>query len=291
VVIATPNHLHAAQACSALEHGKHVVVDKPLTETLAEAQALAELAEGHGRLLSVFQNRRWDADFLTLQRLLAEGAVGRPVLLESRFDRDRPRPTDRWRERPSAGAGFWFDLGAHLVDQALVLFGEPEALYADIAAMREGGQVDDDFIVILSYPRLRVVLRSTSLAAAETPRFSLIGEAGVYRKFGLDTQEARLRGSERPGDPGWGADPRPGVLTRGEPRVETAVEQTPGDYRRYYEAVRDALLGVGDNPVSPAHACKVMAILELARVSAAEGRRLPFGGTTPQLDRSRAGGA
>ena len=292
VVIATPNHLHAPLARQALERGRHVVVDKPFTETLQQARDLAALASRQGLLLSVFQNRRYDADFLSLRRILAEGAVGRPVALESRFDRFRPQPTQRWRDRPGVGAGVWFDLGAHLVDQALVLFGPPQALYADIAAVRDGAQVDDDFHVVLSYPRLRVVLRASSLAAAETPRFSLLGEAGAYEKFGFDTQEAALRRRERPGGSGsWGADPHPGLLTRGEPRLETPVEQEPGDYPRYYAAVHDALRGGGDNPVTPEEACDVMAILELARESSAQGRRLSLAGTGRWLSRWPAAGA
>jgi predicted dehydrogenase len=290
-VIATPNHLHAPQAARALERGRHVVIDKPFAETLEQARALCDLARRQGLLLSVFQNRRWDGDFLTLRRIVHEGSIGRPVSLESRFDRFRPQPTDRWRDRPGAGAGVWFDLGAHLVDQSLQLFGRPDTVSADIGVFRTGACVDDDFHVILGYPRLRVVLRASCLAAAETPRFVLQGEAGGYVKFGLDVQEAQLRRGETPGAPGWGADPRPAMLTRGEAGEQTPVGQAAGDYRRYYEAIRDAVAGRGDNPVPPEQACEVMEILELARQSQAQGRRLPLAGTSPPLDRSRAGGA
>lgn len=273
VVIAAPNALHALLARQALEHGNAVVADKPFTETWAQAQALSALASERGLLLSVFHNRRYDADFLTLRRLLAEGAIGRPVGLESRFDRFRPQVQARWRERPGIGAGVWFDLGPHLVDQALVLFGRPDGVYADIAAFRDGVKVDDDVHVILDYPRLRVVLRASCLAAAETPRFSLDGDRGAYVKFGLDPQEAALRQGVQPGAEGWGLDPRPGRLVSGE-GIETEIAGDAGDWRRYYEGVRDALRGAGPNPVTPDQACEVMAILELARESAAAGRRL-----------------
>jgi predicted dehydrogenase len=278
VVIATPNRLHAPLARAALEQGRNVVVEKPITETWAEAKGLADLAAERGLLLSAFHNRRWDGDFLTLRRLTASGELGRPVELESRFDRFRPHILGRWREQAGLGAGVWFDLGPHLLDQALMLFGRPEWLWADIAAVRERAVVDDEFHVVLGYPGLRVVLRSSTLQAAETPRFSLACEGGAFVKYGLDPQEAVLRRGERPGGPGWGADPRHGVVSRGVDRLVSPLAAEPGDWRRYYEGVRDALAGAGPNPVTPAQACEVMALLELARESSASGRRLVLSG-------------
>ncbi|MFP5356578.1 MAG: oxidoreductase, partial [Gemmatimonadota bacterium] len=178
VVLATPNVLHAEQAHAALDAGKHVVVDKPFTVTVAEAESLVAHAERAEKVLSVFHNRRWDSDFLTVRKLIAEGALGEVTYFESRFDRYRPVVRDRWRERAGAGAGLWYDLGPHLVDQALQLFGAPLDMTADLAIQREGAQVDDYFHVVLRYSRLRVVLHASMLVAANDLRFAVHGTRG-----------------------------------------------------------------------------------------------------------------
>jgi predicted dehydrogenase len=269
VVVATPNDTHYPLARAALRAGKHVVVDKPFTVAVAEAEELAALAEARGLVLSVFHNRRWDSDFLTLRRLVDTGALGRVVSLESRFDRFRPAVRDRWRERPGPGAGLWYDLGPHLVDQALVLFGPPDSVHADIAAQRDGAGVDDYFHVTLRYGPLRVILGASMLAAAPTPRFVAQGTAGGFVKYGLDPQEDALKAGLRPPAPGWGADPRPGALTTWPRDTPTTAEAPalPGDYPAYYAGVRDAILGLGPNPVPPAEALAVMRIIEDAFAS------------------------
>lgn len=278
IVVATPNVTHAALARQALAAGRHVVVDKPFTVTLAEAEALRAQAAAAGRLLSVFHNRRWDADFLTLRRLIADGALGAVTLLESRFDRYRPVVRDRWRERPGPGSGIWHDLGPHLADQALQLFGPPEALWADIAAQRHGGAADDYFHVQLRYGPLRVILHAGMLAAAPGPRLLAQGTLGSYVKYGLDAQEDALKAGGRPGGPGWGADPRPGALTSwAGGREETReLPSLPGEYPAYYAAVREAILGRGPNPVPPEQAIAVMRLIELGERSSAERRELPW---------------
>ena len=272
VVIPTPNATHAPLAAQALSAGKHVVVDKPFTLTVAEAEALQAQARAAGRLLSVFQNRRWDSDFLTLRRLLGTDAVGVPVHLESHFDRFRPQVPDRWRDRAGPGAGLWYDLGSHLVDQAVQLFGPPRAVFVDLAAQRDGATADDWFHALLRYDRLRVVLHATALAAAPSPRFVLHGTGGSWVKHGLDTQEEALKAGAQPGGPGWGDDPSPGRLTTAAGEVETPG--VPGDYRQYYLAVRDAIAGGGGNPVSPADALTVMRVIELGRHSHEARREL-----------------
>ncbi|HEX4932974.1 MAG TPA: oxidoreductase, partial [Gemmatimonadaceae bacterium] len=206
VVLATPNAEHARQAHAALEAGKHVVVDKPFTVTVAEAEGVVAHAERAGRVLSVFHNRRWDSDFLTVRKLIADGALGEVTYFESRIDRYRPVVRDRWRERAGAGAGLWYDLGPHLVDQALVLFGPPQEVVADLAIQREGAQVDDYFHVVLKYPRLRVVLHASMLAAANDLRFAVHGTRGSYVKLGTDPQEAVLRSGGVVGGTEWGVD-------------------------------------------------------------------------------------
>lgn len=272
VVIPTPNDTHAPLAAQALAAGKHVVVDKPFALSVAEAQQLLALAAANGRVLSVFQNRRWDADFLTLRRVLDSGAIGDPVHFESHFDRYRPQVPDRWRDRAGPGSGLWYDLGPHVVDQALQLFGMPRAVFVDLASQRDGATTDDRFHALLRYDRLRVVLHATTLAAAESPRFVLHGTRGSWIKYGLDPQEDALKAGGLPGSAGWGEDQRPGMLTTAAGSV--AVPSEPGDYRQYYLAVRDAIRGTGPNPVTPTEALAVMTMIELGQRSSATRREL-----------------
>lgn len=276
VVIATPNEFHAPIAHAALIHGKHVVVDKPFTLTVAEAEGLADHARQAGRLLAVFHNRRWDADFLTLRRLISEGRLGEVVQFESHFDRFRPQPRDRWRERAGPGSGLWFDLGPHLADQALCLFGMPDEVEADLARLRQGAETDDYFHVLLRYPRRRVILHGTTLAAAKPLRFAVHGTEGSFIKHGLDAQEDRLKAAGKPDDPGFGADPEPGELTvmRAEAAETVTVHGEPGNYPQFYAAIRDAIRGDAPNPVPPREATAVMAIIEAAIESAGTGRRI-----------------
>jgi predicted dehydrogenase len=276
VVIATPNELHAPQGQAALAAGKHLVVDKPFTVTLDEARALVASAETQDRLLSVFHNRRWDADFLTLKGLIADGALGEVTQYESHFDRFRPAVRDRWRERAGPGAGAWFDLGPHLLDQALQLFGQPLAISADIGVQREGAGADDYFHVALRYPTLRVILHGSLLTAAADLRLAVHGTKGSFIKQGLDAQEDALKRGLTPADEGFGLDPRPGTLTRADGDVLTTevVAGARGDYAAYYAGVRDAILTGAANPVPAREALQVMELLDLAARSAAERREL-----------------
>ncbi|WP_126944559.1 oxidoreductase [Xanthomonas sp. BRIP62409] len=275
VVLATPNQTHAPFALQALAAGKHVLVDKPFALDAAQARAVVAAAAAAGRIVSVFQNRRWDADFLTVRRLIDEGQLGEVVEFHSHFDRFRPQVRDRWRESDIPGAGLWYDLGPHLLDQALQLFGTPQAIGADLQRQRNQARSDDYFHVTLRYPRLRVILHAGSLVADSGLRFAVHGTRGSYLKHGLDTQEDQLRAGRRPGTAGWGVDPLPGTLTRvdDEGRVHThQPDTTPGDYRQCYAAFRDALAGTGPAPVSGADAVQVMELLELAQRSAASGQ-------------------
>ena len=273
VVVATPNATHAPLAIAALRAGRHVLVDKPLATGLAEAERMVAAARESGRILSVFQNRRQDGDFLTLRGLVEEGRLGEVVELHSHFDRFRPAVADRWRERAGPGAGLWFDLGPHLVDQVLQLFGMPLAVQADIAVQRPEAAVDDFFHVVLRYPRLRAVLHAGALVAANGLRFAVHGTGGSYIKHGLDPQEAALRAGIAPGAPGWGRDPQPGILTvpDAEPQALAGVD---GDYRACYAAMRDAILGSGAPPVTPDQALEVMQVLDAGVASAASGRSI-----------------
>ena len=276
VVIAAPNTAHAPLAMAALAQGKHVVVDKPFMVTLEEARQVVAHAARAQRIVSVFQNRRWDADFLTVQKLIAQNALGEVAEFHSHFDRYRPVVADRWRERDQPGSGVWYDLGPHLLDQALQLFGMPEAISADIALQREGAQTADYFHVLLSYPKLRVMLHAGALVAAHGLRFAVHGTRGSYLKHGMDPQEQALRDGQVPGQAGWGKDPRPGTLysgTQDEARPE-AVESVPGDYLRYYALLRDAISQDNTPPVTTAQALQVMAMLEWGIRSSAERREI-----------------
>ena len=277
VVIAAPNDQHFPLAQAALAAGKHVVVDKPLTTALADTRSLIAQAAEVGKVLSVFQNRRWDADFLTAQKLLADGDLGRVVHFESHFDRFRPVVRQRWREAAALGNGLWFDLGPHLVDQALQLFGYPEAVYADMAMMRDGAVATDYFHVVLRYDRLRVILHASTLVAGG-PRFVIHGDERSFIKSGLDTQEGQLKAGGTPGAPGWGEDPQDGELIT---NIDDLEERLPvvsevGDYRAYYNGVADAIAGTGPNPVTGEEALAVMALIELAHTSAGLQRELAF---------------
>jgi predicted dehydrogenase len=271
VVIATPNATHAALAEAALRAGKHVVVDKPFTLTVAEARALARLAAAEGRILSVFQNRRWDSDFLGIRREIAAGRLGEIVELRSEMSRFRPEVRDRWRERPGAGAGIWYDLGSHLIDQALVLFGPPESVGADLRIQRPGGGAVDWFHAVLGYGRARVVLASSMLAADAPTRFTVRGtRASLTKRLG-DVQESQLVAGMTPGASGWGSDPDPMILRGGGTGTPIEVPAPAGRYPDYYAAIRDAIGDGKEPPVSPAQGSTVMAVIEAGIRSASEG--------------------
>ncbi|MDD4978309.1 MAG: oxidoreductase [Gallionella sp.] len=267
VVIATPNDTHFELARQALLAGKHVVVDKPFTLTATQAYELKALAEHKQRVLSVFHNRRWDADFLTLRAVIASGQLGKLQSLVSRFDRYRPEVRARWREQQGAGGGLWYDLGPHLLDQAVQLFGRPIALQAKFEMQREEAQAIDYFQVTLRYQDMQVTLHASMLVKEETPRFVLTGTAGSYTKYGLDTQEESLKRGEVPGANDWGRDPRDGELNLNLPHQNTIFPNQRGDYRCFYKAFRDAVLSNGENPVAVDDAVFTMELIELAIVS------------------------
>jgi predicted dehydrogenase len=278
VVVASPNKTHVPLATTSLEAGLPVVVDKPVSATAAEARTLAALADDRGLLLSVFQNRRWDNDFLTLRRLLAEGALGDVWRFESRFERWRPRPKGGWRESgdPAEIGGLLYDLGSHVVDQALVLFGPVSTVYAESDIRRPGAETDDDTFIALTHAGgVRSHLYASATTAQLGPRFRVLGSRAGYVKYGLDPQEAALREGARPG-PGWGTEPEAlwGRVGSGESAVTGGgrVEPTlPGDYPAYYAAVAKALLDGGPNPVTALEAAAALDVLEAARRSARDG--------------------
>jgi predicted dehydrogenase len=292
VVVATPNETHYDLAKQALLAGKHVVIDKPFAATSAEAGELKGLAEKQGVVLAPFHNRRWDGDFLTVRKLVEESAVGRLVTYESHFDRFRPLPRENtWKEGASAANGLLMDLGPHLVDQALTLFGVPEGITASVRKDRDKTDIEDAFDITLEYPKylgkgLRAHCRSSMLACDAAPRFLLHGTHGSFKKYGLDPQEPALVGGAKvpsmlsdvmwleEDETQWGtltvapvlADP--GMLTRAKVKTEL------GDYRMYYANVRDAIHGTARLAVTPEDGWRVVKVLEMARESSNEGRTL-----------------
>jgi scyllo-inositol 2-dehydrogenase (NADP+) len=284
IVIATPNDTHFPLAKQCLAAGRDVVVDKPFTTTLDEAIALVQFAQQAGRLLTVYQNRRFDGDFQAVQQVVAGGELGRIVRFESNYDRFRPQlKPAAWREKAVPGAGILFDLAPHLIDAALVLFGLPEAITADIRCERDHAVVDDAFDLMLHYPReLRALLRASMLAATTRPRFRLHGTHGTYEKQAFDVQEPKLRAGRIP----WEETPteaeardNEGVLTLLQPDGTTQARRIPPgntDYRDFYANVRDAILGRANLAVSPEYALNVMQVLELARESSARRCTLPW---------------
>lgn len=271
IVIATPTDTHAALAAQALRAGKHVVAEKPLALSLAEARALVALAQERDRRLVAFHNRRWDSDFLAVRAAIEAGHIGRVVHVESHFDRFRPQVRDRWREQAGPGAGVWFDLGPHLVDQALLLFGMPQGVSADIAPLRDGAPTDDWAHVVLRYADRRVVLHAGMCVAGGSPRFIVHGTHGTLVKQRLDPQEAQSVAGLRPGDAEWGVDPDPLQRIDGE-GAQAATPAPRGCQQRFYAALAEALRGEGPPPNTFDELLDVHAVIDAARISAREGR-------------------
>ncbi|MFE2376669.1 Gfo/Idh/MocA family oxidoreductase [Streptomyces sp. NPDC059398] len=280
VVIASPNRTHVALATAALRAGLPVVVDKPLAGTAAEARGLAALAAERGLLLSVFQNRRWDNDFLTLRSLVDEGRLGEVQRFESRYERWRPQLKGGWRESgdPSEIGGLLYDLGSHIVDQALVLFGPAVRVYAEADVRRPGARADDDTFIALTHANgVRSHLYASATTAQLGPRFRVLGSAAGYVKHGLDPQEAALREGARPSASAhWGEEPESlwGRIGAGESPLTgggSPVPTLPGDYPAYYAGVAKALREGGRPPVTAEEAAATLDVIEAARTSARDG--------------------
>jgi scyllo-inositol 2-dehydrogenase (NADP+) len=282
VAISTPNDSHFCYVKACLQAGRDVVVDKPFATTLAEAKELTELARKRGRLLTVYQERRLDGDFATLKKLILGGELGRLVHFEETFDRCRAQVRDSWKEKVGPGCGVFWDLAPHLIDHALVLFGEPEALLADLRMERDGARNVDAFDVTFYYANgFRAVMSSTTLAPVARPHFRLRGTRAEFIKQGLDPQEALLRAGQPMGGESWGLE-KPeewGTLATivGDKTIEDKkIASERGDYRAFYENVRDGILGKAKPLVTLEDALRVMYALELSEVSSAQRKILPW---------------
>jgi scyllo-inositol 2-dehydrogenase (NADP+) len=282
VVIATPNATHYPFAVQCLEAGRDVLVDKPFATTLEEAKSLVEIAEKTGRLLTVYQNRRYDGDFQAIMQLVEAGTLGHIVRFETTYDRFRPQlKPGAWRETTQPGSGILFDIAPHLIDHALMLFGLPQAVTADVRSEREHAVVDDAFDITLHYEKgMRAVLRSSILAAAPRPRFVLLGTQGSLVKQAFDPQETNLRRGFIPEGKPWGYEPEEnwGVLTvpAGESFEQRRIPSATCDYRDYYANLRDTMLGRAKLAVTPHYALHVMRILEMARESSLGRFTIPW---------------
>jgi scyllo-inositol 2-dehydrogenase (NADP+) len=276
VVIATPNHLHVEQARAALLAGKHVVVDKPLSLHASQVDELMALASERGRMLAVFHNRRWDADFLTIRRLMQENRVGRLSAFHARWDRFRPVVADRWREHEIEGNGVLYDLGAHLIDQTLCLFGTPDWIQADVFTQRSRAVASDGFELLLAKGTARITLGVSTLAAEGGPRYRVHGAQGSYVKSGLDVQEPQLRAGMLASDASFGVEPQSqwGTFTDGASGERHVIPSESGQWTQFYKQVRTCIERGGPPPVSASDGREVIRIIEAALQSSETGRRV-----------------
>ena len=274
VIITAPNDVHFKLAAIALEQGKHVILEKPFVTRVADGEHLIELARTNQRVLSVYHNRRWDGDFLTVKKLLANQQLGDIKLFESHFDRFRPEVRHRWREQSTDGGGLLFDLGPHLIDQALDLFGLPEALTAQCQLMRENAETVDYFNIIMHYPGRQVILHSDLFSPGPNKRFSVRGTRGSFEKYGLDPQEAQLKAGTGPATPDWAEETTDqyGTLYTGE--THHRVKTKTGGYQHYFQAIAASIRNpvTAQVPVSAEDALWSIRLIELAMQSSAEGK-------------------
>jgi predicted dehydrogenase len=280
VVVAAPNRAHVPLALAAIDAGLDLVVDKPLAGSAADGRRVVEAAERAGRVLTVFHNRRWDGDLLTVRRLISGGALGQVLRFESRFERWRPEVAGRWRESgaPEDAGGLLNDLGSHLVDQAVYLFGPVTSVYAELDRRRPGAEVDDDAFVALAHASgVRSHLWMSAVAAQLGPRFRVLGDRAAFVKYGLDPQEAAMRDGGRPGGPGWGEEPAEHWGSLGAGDQLEAVPTVAGDYPAFYRGVVAAVRDGAEPPVAPAEVMTLLGLLDAARRSAAEGTVVQVG--------------
>jgi scyllo-inositol 2-dehydrogenase (NADP+) len=267
VIINTPDHTHYDLALEAINAGKHVIVEKPFTQTLEQAYALIATAKQKGVMLSVFQNRRWDGDFLTVQKVIQNNLLGKLVEFESHFDRFRNFiQAGTWKESAETGTGTLYNLGSHLIDQAVVLFGVPDAVNAEIRILRPGGEVDDCFDIRLSYNYIKVTLKASYLVRESGPKYFLHGVHGSFLKSGLDVQEDAMKAGGIPGSPGWGTEPEQnwGVLNTdiGNLHFKGKIETLPGNYLAFYDNIYDHMVKGKPLAVKPEQAAETIKIIQ-----------------------------
>ncbi len=277
VIITSPNTTHFGYAKQALTQGLHVVVEKPFTVTYGEAEQLVKVAAQSDKILTVYHNRRWDGDFLTLSELLESGKLGNLSHFETHFDRFRPAVRDRWRERAEPGAGLLYDLGSHMLDQCVFLFGTPDWIQADIARQRPGAQIDDYVHMVLAYGRMRAEVHISSVVNSPSPRFAIHGDGGSFVKYGLDPQENQLKAGLAVDHPDFGKEDED-ASGSWHPAPEGSpvqiIPSVPGRYKDFYTILARAVRGNEAPPVLPEDAAMVIRLIEMAQKSADTGRRI-----------------
>ncbi len=282
VVVNTPDSTHFEYAHKALEAGKHVVVEKPFTHTIGQGEDLLNLADKQNKMLSVFQNRRWDGDFLTVRKILENQWLGRLVEFESNYMRYRNYiQPGTWKESAIQGIGITYNLGSHMIDQAVTLFGMPDAVWADIDSMRNGSEIDDYYIIKLIYPEIKVVLKASYLVREEGPRYTLHGTHGSFLKYGIDPQEEMLKRGGNPSMPDWGKEPEEhwGMLNTeiNGTHIRGKVETVAGNYAAFYDNIYDVIRNRAELEVLPEQALNVVHLIEAAMESSRNGQSVEMG--------------
>ena len=282
IVVNTPDATHFDYAYKALNVGKHVIVEKPFTRTIAQGESLINLADKHKRMLSVFQNRRWDGDFLTVRKILENEYLGRLVEFESNYMRYRNYiQPDTWKESAVQGIGLVYSLGSHMIDQAVVLFGMPNAVWADVDSLRTGSEIDDYYHIKLIYPELKVTLKASYLVREETPRYTLHGVNGSFLKYGIDPQEEMLKQGGNPSMPDWGKEPKKqwGLLNTDFDGLHFhgKIETIPGNYAAYYDNIYEVIRKRVELEVTPEQALNVLQIIDAAMESSRSGQNIEIG--------------
>jgi len=276
LIVNTPDHTHYEFAKESLEAGKHVVVEKPFVQEIKEGKKLIELAAEKGKILSVFQSRRWEGDFKTVRSIIEKKLIGRLVDYEAHFDRFRNFISDSWKEKPQNKTGILYNLGSHLIDQALLLFGMPDSLFADVRKQRTGAMVDDAFDIMLLYPDVKVVLKGSYLVKEPGPRFKINGTEGSFVKFGVDPQEAALMNGHLPDEPGWGREPEEnwGILntTLNGIHFRGKIETEYGSYQEFYNNIYDAIVFGKEPAVRPEESLNGIRIIKAAYESSLHGK-------------------
>ena len=282
VVVNTPDSTHYEYAYKALKADKHVVVEKPFTRTLRQGEELINLADKRKKVLSVYQNRRWDGDFMTIRKIIEDKWLGRIVEFESNYMRFRNfiQP-NTWKESAIQGIGLVHNLGSHMIDQAVMLFGMPEAVWADIDKMRADSEIDDYYHIKLIYPDIKVALKGSLLVREETPRYTIHGTRGSFLKYGIDPQEEMLKQGFTPNMPNWGEEPETnwgllnteinGIHIRGK------VETMAGNYTAYYDNIYEAIRNRSELEVLPEQAINVLHIIDAAKESSRCGHNVELG--------------
>ncbi|PEB56830.1 oxidoreductase [Bacillus pseudomycoides] len=272
VVITSPNTTHFPFVKEAIVHGKHVVVEKPFVVSTEEGEELIALAKKHDVVVSVYHNRRFDNDFLTIKRAIEEKEIGNVYTYEAHFDRFRPHVRDRWREKNLPGSGILYDLGSHLIDQVLHLFGKPDAVSADVVKQRPGAETDDYFHIVLHYGVKRIILHSSSYVKHAGPHFHVHGDKGSIVKYGMDSQEEQLKSGMKPGDIGYGEDPESNFAVLETEEVVKRIPTEVGCYEMYYIGIRDSILHGVQPPVTAEEGLQVIRLIQLAIKSSETGR-------------------